>query len=1119
MVGRTESGTVEERHGGLLDVRSIILGLLLLAGAIPARSQNDPLWPSGWKPIVIDKWGGLNLLNDTTMIDGDAQSAQNVLTDSGYLEKRPGNTRLATILPGSQVQYVNEWYAPTGQHFLIAQASKTVYQTDLSGSVVVLSTIQAGYNLSVVAGFSVLNFADGYEPIWYWNGESTGTVTDPVTGNEAPTCTYLAYKDARLWCANLPDGFTEVGDVSSGGGSSTVLVSSVGGNGYWAVPYNVSQVPDAPNRWDFNPDDGDQITCMAATPWGMYVGKRYSSFIVKGDDNSQYDPRLLDSKIGCIDNRSVQMVNGVLEWLSVDGVYGYDGQGTAQLLTRELDPLMQTVREASFSQEQFATQLQSDWASGTESTTTGNLPALPWDYNSIPDEIFPASSTLYDDNTNPLTEECSSNINPETGLPWNCGVGFSSDTLVNIDTTSAELSVGWAQSSVSSNGVVVWLSSFPAGNYTTTSTTWTLLGGFINPIGSTYNGIVSVVSSGRPGNSYGMELYTTANNNSYGPAGNAPSGNGWNFGYWSVAYEPAMLLNDSNLNISYWYGQCGTGGGNIECMEFNFIKNNVGNSWNGYGIQLYQSSCSSGGPPAGSGTCAFNLNLYKSVLGTKSNLGSAVVNYAASSSGSFDFNAIVLASTFSITRTPGGYFTVWDGTTPVINAFDNSINLKQSNAAELVQVGNEEQLPGDNYIGSFGYFFNPSLNGFGPGEIISRIYDTTSTVPLAGEMSSSYTLQGVNGQTAIDFYIRDSTSPNNDDWSAWQASSSNFLAVLPKRYWQYEALFTTSIASYTAQLSSIDIPAVTTGSYYSKVDYVGTLITQWLQFGVTEDNPGTYNYYVRQATYAFTGGNTSIPWLPQTADATVNLAVSTPTYVQFRLDSTPLATNPEGASAAEPIFGVFIRWDQGANLPVASETLQRRYMLCVTISTAATAPDTCLLRQKTGKWVEWTGPSVSAMGLYSDQMIAGDGGGSGYVWEILQPNIYSDDGAAINAQWIGADEVDGSVFLNKDYYGAMLDLQPVQYSSVTYSYAVQKSSGFVDQQIPLDNGMGLDTSLPVAGSEYGSMNTWVPPMAGYTVGRYIRVKIWDDQPNDYFRLNSYLLFVKPEPWTQPWGSP
>jgi hypothetical protein len=1077
-------------------MRSLLLALAL---ALPAAAQNQPLLPSGWKAISMDKWGGLNLLSDSSMIGDDAQQAQNVLTDNFYLEKRPGNVRLATILAGYPVQYANDWVGPNGNRYLIAQASSTIYQTNFSGSPVALSTVAIGFNITTVPAFSQIYFSDGSRPIWSWNDVSTGTVTDAATGNLAPVCTYIDFKDNRLWCANLPVGFSVSGNTQNGGGSSTVLLSSAGGAGFWSVPSNVGQVDSTPNRFDFNPNDGDQITCLAKTPWGEFVGKRNSSYIVKGNGNLSYDPRLLDPKIGCVDNRSVQMVYGMLTWLAVDGVYGYGGSGHPELLTRELDPLMQTVREATFSQGQWATHLQPDWATGTESTTTASLPAQgPWDFGSISGSIFPSSGTLYDDNTSPQLQNCSTNINPANSLPWSCGVGFSSDTLVNIDTTSFPLSIGLAQVAASSSGINVWKSNFAGGNYTTIPTTWTASAGSFAGL---TNGMVASgwqCSGGMcPGGPFSATAYTMTSSSP-----NAP-GNGWMTGYWGVAWVPSLFTQNGSGSITgiSSYGQCSSGA-SAPCFEFNFVADQIpSSSWNGYGIDVNQNSCSGS-------VCNYSANIFKEIIGAKTVLNTGTFNLNVTGS-------YVATSTIAVTRNSGGFITVFLGTTPVVSALDNSAGITKSELTSLTLNADF----GSSY--AFNAVYNIAQNGYGTGSVVSRIYDTGTITPLAGVLSSSYTLQGVQSggapESEIDFYLRDSTSPNNDMWSSWQASSNSVLAALPLRYWQYEALFTSRIASATVQLQSVELSAVTTGYYYSKVNYIGPLITSWTQFGVTENTPGTFGYAVRAATYAFSPGAASPAWVAQTANQNVNLSVSTPTWAQFRLSSTPLISNPRGASASEAISAVFLRWNQGANIPVTSDTLERRYIICVTISTSATSPDTCLLRQKTGKWIPWTTyTTIGAMGYYNNQQIAAAGDTSSNVWLIMQPNVYSDDGVPINSFWVGADEADGLPFNAKTYYGAMVDAQPVLGSTVTYSYSMSKTSVYVAHQFATDNGQALDPMKPVLGSQLGTIDQWLTPdNTGYNKGNYIRAMFSDSTLDNYFRINNFMIFVHDEPWAEP----
>ena len=1149
-------------------MRAFLLAAFLAA---PVQSQ---LLPQGWIQVSPKGWGGLDLLLDSSMIDGDAQVAVNVLTDNTFLEKRPGNVLLSTFTSGVGVRFVAGWVAPSGIDFLIEQSSNQVYamaNPPPNGPLVSLSTVASGYDLSGSAAFSRYYFADGYRSLWSFDGNSTATVVDKIngigSGDQAPVCTILGYQDARLWCVNLPDGYSpdSGADTANGGGggsASTVRISSVGGAGFWDVPYDVSSVADAPNRFDLNPDDGDQAVCARSTPWGFAVGKRNSLWIIKGQDNTNYYPLLVDPTIGCTDNRTMQMVNGRLQFLSVDGVYEYAGSGRPVKISRELDPLFPNVRQSLFSRGAWTTELQSDWATGTESTSAANLPPNVWDFNALPGEIFPSSGTLYDDNTSPLSQTCTSNINPANGLPWVCGVGFSSDTvangglLTNIDTTTVPLSQGYVQLGLNAsaaefsegNSNSVWFSSFPAGNYTTIPTTWSVVTGAAGwSAGPLSRGVSSPLPVSYNTNQKNI-LYTDAPQ-TYAP--NSFGANGWDFGVWYFQFAPEYYnQNPNNSGAVYSYGQCGDSSRQegIECAEFDFISNTPNSSgntgWSGYGVSITQGDCPGGlyytpSPPfysGPSGSCAYSIELFKRVAGSELNIAggsfslpleTSFTAYCSSGTGCSVANIV-------ITRTVGGQMNVFvndPGTFLVAAATISAVDATESAETANVVVA---QVQSTWLINPDGLIFNSDWYGAGTvsnvnftayssGTILSRVFDTGLSAPLAGVNNSSCALTN-DGATSIDFYFRDAPTSGGLTSAPWQASSStctgyssSTLTSLPYRYWQYEAVLNTSIPYETPRLNSVELDAVATGYYYSKVDPLGSSVVTWQQFSVGGNDPSVYNYDFRAATFSFSTYSATPPWTPILPNTQINL--STGSYAQFEIDDTPLVTNSAGASSAEPVDSVVVHWNQGQDIPAASATLDQRYLLCVTISTSATSPDTCLIRQKNGKWVNWstaTGP-IGAAGIFNYNIVVGDGGTTGKVWDILQPNVYSDDGAAINSSWVSADFTDGSVFNQKIYHESWADIQPVQHSSVTFSFVVDKSSAYTDAPFTIDNGQPLDPLLSVVREEYGSLNKWLPPFAGDVSGwKYMNVKWWDSGlPGNYWRVNNYELLVEPQPRMVP----
>lgn len=343
----------------------------LLAVVMPSSAQN-------WQQNSAVKFGGISVLNDSSQIDiEDTPDAQNVITDNKGLEKRPGNVRIAQILNGFAVKFVGDFVAPSATRYLIAHASNTVYQSNLSGSPVALSTVSAGANISMISAYGKAIFQDGIGNPWSWDGTSTATVSGMPIGK------YILFADERVYVANVPNA-----------SASQVSVSSFGSTSYFTVPPNVSSVGDGPNSFTFQKDDGEGITCAKVTPWGKVFGKRHSMWILKGYDNLTFYKRNIDPKIGCVDDRAMQMVDGLLVWLAVDAIWAWPGSGPPQMISRDILPLLAAIRQVNAAAAQWIVDTQGDFQSGTR-TTDGPTPA--WDWSSTPGSIIPSSATYRDD--------------------------------------------------------------------------------------------------------------------------------------------------------------------------------------------------------------------------------------------------------------------------------------------------------------------------------------------------------------------------------------------------------------------------------------------------------------------------------------------------------------------------------------------------------------------------------------------------------------------------------------------------------------------------------------------------------------------------------------------------
>lgn len=429
-----------------------IIALWLLLAA-PAQAQNP-----NEVSFTVDKWGGLDLFNDSSRIgDFDAQEAKNFLTDHGYLETRPGNTRLIQILNGYAVKFSQEWVAPSNTRYLITHSSLTIYQSNLSGVAVVLSTATSGQDIDMATGLGLAIFSDGSAPPWSWNGTSTGSVAN------MPICKYLEFDNERFVCANIPSE-----------SASRVRVSSYGFSNWWTVPSNVNSVAEVPNSFDFDKDDGESINCLKKTKYGLFIGKGRSTKILKGFDNLTYRKDTIDAKVGCVDDRTVQEVDGLVVWLARDGIYGWPGSGPAQLLSRDIESLIKSIRQLNSVASTWLVDTQGDWGAGTSAS---NGPSSVWSTTILPGTLLSSSFSVV---------EISSTDFSSGTLDANLSGSLSTGSVAYITIATASYRV--LNGGFESNSFIHWSTDCSAGAQCDVNTAYALVG--------TYGAAVTVNCSG-----------------------------------------------------------------------------------------------------------------------------------------------------------------------------------------------------------------------------------------------------------------------------------------------------------------------------------------------------------------------------------------------------------------------------------------------------------------------------------------------------------------------------------------------------------------------------------------------------------------------------------------------
>ena len=363
--------------------------------------------------MTVNQWGGLNTFTESGKIpDYDGQQAENVLTDAGRLETPPGNVRFQTILAGNAAKSVHEFIGPDAVKYGIFHSSQTVYFVTPTSGAVSIATMSSTEDIDAVNGFNRVFVVNGLDTPFSWNASA---VSYPTL---MPICNLIEFKDERLWCA-------------LGGTGSEVVISSYGGfNSAWTLVND--QDADDPTNLLFNQNDGESITCLKKTPWGMYVGKRSSSYIVKGNNTLDYYLRTIDPKIGCVNDRGLQMLDGLLIIPALEGVYAWDGSASPKLITPEIENLYLAIRQlnAFDGSQLFTTQAQ--WESGTNdlnnNTTVWDTTTTP---GSIQKRVFPSlgDTSTADFISGTLDQISTSALNIPSG---SIGIARSSYGVLNL---------------------------------------------------------------------------------------------------------------------------------------------------------------------------------------------------------------------------------------------------------------------------------------------------------------------------------------------------------------------------------------------------------------------------------------------------------------------------------------------------------------------------------------------------------------------------------------------------------------------------------------------------------------------------------------------------------------
>lgn len=394
---------------------------------------------------------------------------------------------------------------------------------------------------------------------------------------------------------------------------------------------------------------------------------------------------------------------------------------------------------------------------------------------------------------------------------------------------------------------------------------------------------------------------------------------------------------------------------------------------------------------------------------------------------------------------------------------------------------------------------NISYPGFQPtGTFVSRIFDTGFSTPVYGQFSSTYTAYNSQGEGNIAFYIQTSTASDGGGFIPLVSSSDTLrpVGIDGRRYFRYQAEFSTSVSTKTPSLDAASLDAATTGYFISQCRNPGTEITDWGLFSCTQDlSDGSLTYYVSTGATCNSVTRTTATWNAQTNNTSISIA--TAAYVAYRV-----LFGIDSSTEVPRVRDCTINWTEGESRPpVASGVYRDRYYLAYTSSTAGSGNDHLLVLDKNDKWTLFNNHNCYSLTNYERNLYCGSSTDAGQVWRLDVGT--DDDGTAITSRVRTKAFNFGMPERRKKFSRLYLDLEPSpelsQTISLTGRYTLERSTpvyslGPVD--LNEDPGSIMTSKFPFS-------------LTNPISGRYIQIELESSGLNSPWRLFSGRLYYLP----------
>lgn len=328
----------------------LLLSLLLAplwaqqAPQIPAPPQEQVLEPPPPNCGLTTKFAGHKIG------DGCLQEALNVIFDKDVgVQRRQGYAQFnTTALTGAAaVRRLYPFDAPDGTQYVIAVSSDKIYSASVGGSfsaITGMTGLSQTENTACVQGLGRLWCTNQSNGLLYWNGTSTGAIAAGPAGSlidiyrNRVLVSRVSGNQSSLYGSGHLDGE----NWTTAAASTSPFIIRIGGT-----------------------NDGDSIQCLMGTYNDAYlIGTESRLYALYGFDNTDFAVREISREVGCIDDTSVQEMDGSLYWLSRRGIERMQGTVVDWKVSYPIINLVEPIIQASGNSQSALDTAQADFEAG-----------------------------------------------------------------------------------------------------------------------------------------------------------------------------------------------------------------------------------------------------------------------------------------------------------------------------------------------------------------------------------------------------------------------------------------------------------------------------------------------------------------------------------------------------------------------------------------------------------------------------------------------------------------------------------------------------------------------------------------------------------------------------------